>query len=90
MNRISVVVVAAAAAILMVSGNAQTSRTQTATAGGQLGRYQLLAAEHNVEAKGVSLVEKDIFRIDTATGETSFYVADYSTGQLRAGWVPIR
>jgi hypothetical protein len=44
---------------------------------GPVGRYQLLAAEHLVVGKKTTYNSKDLFKIDTATGET---VVLFSTG----------
>ena len=76
MNRVNIAIaLIAAAAALLVIGNAQT-RTQGQQGQGQAGRYQLLStpykwlardAEHKVEMDE----QNYLFRIDTATGKTS-------------------
>lgn len=50
-----------------------------------IGRFQLLAAEHLVVGKRASFTDKDIFRIDTATGETSVFIS----GSGDNYWKPI-
>jgi hypothetical protein len=74
MTKLNIGFLVIAAAAILAIGNAQTSRTPT-TPSGQAGRYQLLSGEiefGNLKDKtGASLHR--IFRIDTATGATSYY-----------------
>ena len=73
MNRTNIVLAIIAVAALLVTLSAQTNRT-TPSAAGQTGRYQLLNGEYNVvTTDGSNLILKRVFRIDTVTGETSFY-----------------
>lgn len=41
----------------------------------QVGRYQLLAAEHLIVGKKSIYNNKDLFRIDTITGKTEVYMS---------------
>ena len=87
MNRTNIAIVIATVAALLAIGNAQT-RPQ---ASGPVGRYQLLTGEHAMTGKTTSYDQKDVFRIDTVTGETSFYTAGYDRdGKVYSEWLPIR
>ena len=90
MNRINAAIVVIATAVLLAVGSAQTGKP-TATAG-SIGRYQLLAGDYEVDSPtGLSITVKGIFRIDTATGATSFYsrVLPGNGNPLRNEWYPI-
>ena len=72
MNRLNAVVVVITLAILIALANAQQagkSPTSTLTASG---RFQLLAGEFDATTNNRTQL-KGIFRIDTATGQTSVY-----------------
>lgn len=70
MNRTGLIVGAAVLLGAIVLG--QTAENKYSAP--QIGRYQLLYGEHELRgANGVSTNVKGIFRIDTVTGQTSFY-----------------
>jgi hypothetical protein len=89
MNRTRLIIIASAAAVLLVVGNTQTSRAQTATT--TAGRFQLLAGEHFITGKATGFDQKDVFRIDTATGATSFFAEGVDKdGKAYIEWQPIK
>ncbi len=87
MNKSNIIVAVVAITVLLVIGSAQTSRTVTGT----VGRFQLLSGEHVVSGKTTTFDQKDVFRIDTLTGETSFFTTGYDRdGKVYTEWAPIK
>lgn len=94
MTRTVAVNVAIAALTLLAIAAAQT-RTQNQP--GQAGRYQLLSAQYRwpeIDAEHkMTFDDRDhLFRIDTATGETSillFISQEDRNGQLQSFWSPV-
>ena len=78
MNTINMAIVVLATPALITVGSAQTGKSaSTPGAGGSagaIGRYQLLIGEYETHSN-VPVSEKGVFRIDTATGRTSLYMA---------------
>lgn len=95
LTRATIVKVVIAALALLAIAAAQT-RTQNQP--GQAGRYQLLSAQYRwpgIDAEHkMTFDDRDhLFRIDTATGETSIllFIAqeDRNGGQLQSFWSPV-
>lgn len=78
MKRVNIVIAVVAVAILLAIGSAQTNKIapEPDKPSSLVGRYQLVSGEHEIinQGGGSSLTEKAIFRIDTVTGATSYYV----------------
>ena len=61
---------------------------------GQVGRYQLLSAQHTSIAEDIDhkidvTKENDLFKIDTVTGETYILGNVGENGRMTMRWVPV-
>lgn len=56
----------------------------------QIGRFQLVAAEvsHHSEIPAKNELRREVFRIDTATGDVSRWLDDEYNGNQMQGWLP--
>lgn len=90
MNRLNLAIIVVAATALLAIGTAQTrSKTQSS----KIGRYQLISTPFkwlatDSEKKVVVDETNRLFRIDTATGETSVLQFTF-TPDVRTFWMPV-
>ncbi len=62
------------AALGLLVAYGQRTSTSASQAGGQIGRYQLLQGQYDIAGTGPAQKATGVFRIDTVTGETTFFI----------------
>jgi hypothetical protein len=83
-NKINLAIIVIAAAALLAVGNAQTGNQ------GPIGRYQLVAGEHEAAGSQSTATVKAILRIDTVTGQTSVWTTTVQdNGTVDSFWSTI-
>jgi len=78
------VITAAALVLLALRPDASAQRPAATNPG----RYQLFTATHNGRENGQTTETKSLFKIDTETGATWFYMQYKDSKTELEGWVP--